>query len=250
MSVFALSFYLLAALGVYSFQGSMIYLPNDRVLADCDLPDGTELWSQNGEQGLVTAENNSDLVIFFHGNADSACGWRFLGTNHLAPLGYDTLVVEYAGYGGDPRKPSKREIEHTIEAAHDWADGKYQNVTLFGYSLGSGAASIYANHYGAEQVLLFAPYDSVYNVGLGQGFYFPRFILTEDFDNIKMLAPLDIPVYILHGEDDAVIPANHSANLAEHLQNATRQTLAGVGHIGLFNSPEFDIYLQETLIDQ
>ncbi len=250
MTAIPISLYLLAALGVYTFQGSMIYLPNDRALANCELPAGTQHWAQDGEQGLVTAADNKNLVIFFHGNADSACNWRFLGANHLTPLGFDTLVVEYAGYGGDPRKPSKREILHAIAAAHDWADDKYQNVTLFGYSLGSGAASIYANHYGADRVILFAPYDSVYNVALGQGFYFPRFILTEDFDNIKMLAPLDIRVHILHGEDDSVIPAHHSANLVEHLQNATRQTLAGVGHTGLFNSPEFDIYLQEILTNE
>lgn len=250
MALAALFLYLMAAFGVYSMQGSMIYVPDDRALSDCELPAGTEFWAQDSEQGLVTAANNPKLMIFFHGNAGSACNWRYLGVNHLAQLGYDTLVVEYAGYGGDPREPSKREIEHAILAAHNWADGKYENVTVFGYSLGSGAASIYANQYGAEQVILFAPYDSVYNVALNQGFYFPRFILTENFDNIEMLAPLNIPVHIRHGEDDIVIPAHHSANLVKHLQNATRQTVAGVGHTGLFNSPEFDIYLQEILIDQ
>lgn len=245
--------YALAAITVFAFQGEMIYFPNDRALTDCNIRNGVEVWQHDTEQGLLSPVGSQKLVLFFHGNGDSACNWRFLGVNHLGPLGYDVLVVEFPGYGGDTRKPSKRAIEGTLDVVNDWVTTQnYENIYLMGYSLGSGVASIYAQEYGAHQVLLFAPYDSIYNVALSQGLVFPRFILREDFNNVSALSNVDAPITILHGTADEVIPVDSSANLFTQLvasgRNVHRETREGVGHQGLFDSPAFDYYIRDTLL--
>ena len=252
--MFAISLFSYTATGVALFfmQGQMIYMPDDLDLDGCNLPEGVEIWHQDSEQGLLADAGNTDLLVFFHGNADSACDWRFLAVNHLIPLGYDVLVVEFPGYGGDPRTPSKVLIETAIDSAADWVSGQeYDKIVLMGYSLGTGAASIYADRYGADQVILFAPYDSIYNVARAQGMAYPRFLLTEDFDNVRALHAVDAPIVILHGVADTVIPASHSAALEIELRaagrNVTRSTLDGVGHLGLFDSPLFDEFMRETL---
>lgn len=247
-----LTLYFLAATAVYSLQGEMLYFPGDRALEDCDVPAGVELWQDGGEQGLLSQSGGNNLVLFFHGNSESACNWRYLGVNHLGPLGYDVLAVEYPGYSGDTRTPSKAAIVASLDVVDAWVDTQdYDHVYLMGYSLGSGAASLYAQKFGAYQVLLFAPYDSVYDVALGQGMLFPRFLLREDFDNIQALAGLDAPITILHGAADTVIPAQNSANLFAALladgRDVKREVLVNTGHSGLFDSPAFDIYIRENL---
>jgi len=243
----------LAAAAAYFGQGKMLYYPDTRPLEDCNLPAGVEIWNEDGEQGLLAADNNDNLLLFFHGNSGSACNWRFLGVNHLATLGYDVLVLEYPGYAGDPRTPSKQNIEGTLGVLANWvAKEDYAKVSVMGYSLGTGAASIYARDNGAAQVVLFAPFDSIYNVALAQGLKFPRVLLRENFDNVAALSDVDAPITIIHGEDDEVIPAKHSENLLRMLEAAgrdvSREVRAGVGHNGLFDSPAFDDFLRYALI--
>lgn len=244
--------YGLAAAAAYFGQGKMLYYPDARALNDCNLPAGVEIWNEGVEQGLLAATDHDNLLLFFHGNAGSACNWRFLGVNHLAKLGYDVLVLEYPGYGGDPRIPSKQEIEAGLEVLANWvATQEYTRVSVMGHSLGTGAASIYARDNGAAQVVLFAPFDSIYNVALAQGLKFPRALLHEDFDNVAALADVLAPITIIHGEDDEVIPAMHSENLLRELEAAgrdvRREVRTGVGHNGLFESPAFDDFLRYTL---
>ena len=134
----------------------------------------------------------------------------------------------------------------------DWvAAQEYAHVSVMGYSLGTGAAAIYAQDNGAAQVVLFAPFDSIYNVALAQGFKFPRALLREDFDNIAALTDVATPITIIHGEDDEVIAAKHSENLMRELaasgRDVRREVRAGVGHNGLFDNPPFDDFLRHTL---
>ena len=243
-----------AAALVYSTQDSLIFHPPSRALAQCNLPEGVVPWHFQGEQGLLAGQNGRKLVLFFHGNAGDACNWRFLGVNHLNKLGYDVLALEYPGYGGDGRVPSKKGIEAMLATTADWADSqRYSQRVVMGYSLGTGAASVFAREYGADKVVLYAPYDSIYNVAWSIGMVFPRLLLKTDFDNVAALRGLNTRVYIVHGSRDRVIPARFSEALAARLEAAggvvSRQVLAGVGHNGLFDSPRFDAMMQTILED-
>ncbi len=250
---FAIAILVSGLTGLFAFQTRLIYFPDDRDLADCTLPSPTHLLTIGTERALFTPAKGDHLVVFFHGNAGSACNWRFLGANHLAKLGYDTLVVEYPGYGGDDRSPSKATIEATLPTFNAWVETQdYDSVTIFGYSLGSAVGSLYAQAYDADQIILFAPFDSLYNVAVEMGYKVPRAMLTEDYDNMIALSAVDAPIYILHGDDDRVIPVHHSETLALALsdtgRDVTREIYQGKGHDGLFDSPEFDLRIQSLLI--
>jgi len=196
---------------------------NDRPLAACNLPDGVTLWQQGGERGIMADFDQPRLLVFFHGNAESACSWRYLGLNHLAPLGYDVLVLEYPGYRGDPRPPSRAGIERAVQVAGVWAETQpYKGVVAMGYSLGSGAASLYARDFPVDQVILFAPFDSIYNAAWARGLWFPRFLLHQDFDNMTALKQVTARIDILHGASDRVISPKRSANLERVLSGAGR----------------------------
>jgi len=244
--------YGLAAAAAYWGQGRMLYAPDGKPLSDCALPEGVEVWSAGIEQGLLSDDNNDNLLLFFHGNAGSACNWRYLGVNHAVKLGFDVLVLEYPGYGGDARTPGKIEIESGLKTLAAWVEAQnHTSITVMGYSLGTGVAGLYAQDYGADQVILFAPFDSVYNVALSQGLAFPRVLLREDFDNMQTLATVNAPITIIHGADDIVISAEHSLQLQEHLtangRDVRREVRTAVGHYGLFENPDFDTFLKHTL---
>ncbi len=239
-----------AAALVYAAQDSLVFRPPARALASCDLPSGAAQWRFQGEQGVLAGAGGSKLLLFFHGNGGDACNWRYLGVNHLNKIGYDVLVLEYPGYGGDGRAPSKAGIEGMITAAAAWADAQgYGQRVAMGYSLGTGVAALFARDFGADKVVLFAPYDSIYNVAWARGMLFPHALLKADFDNVAALSGLDVPIYILHGRLDRVIPEAFSAALALALdgQPVSRQVLDGVGHGGLFESPRFDAIMQDIL---
>ncbi|MBX2853521.1 MAG: alpha/beta fold hydrolase [Rhodobacteraceae bacterium] len=238
--------------GLFFLQAKLIYFPEDRRLDSCEPPAPTQYIQIGGEQALLTQTGANNLIIFFHGNAGSACNWRYLAANHLAVLGYDTLVVEYPGYGGDTRAPSKEEIAKALPVFQEWvAAQSYETITIFGYSLGAGVGSMYAAAFGADQIILFAPFDSLYAVAFDQGVMVPRNLLTEDYDNIAALSAIEAPIYILHGSDDRTIPAKHSDDLMRALSEAgrdvEREVLQGVGHTGLFESPEFDVRMGRVL---
>ena len=239
--------------GLFALQTKLIYVPDMRPLTDCMPPAATQYLQIDTEQSLVTQAGADNLVVFFHGNAGSACNWRYLGANHLAHLGYDTLVVEYPGFGGDERNTSKAEIMKMLPTVKSWVDAQaYETVTIFGYSLGGGVGSLYAQAYGADQIVLFAPFDSLYALVYDQGIKVPRNLLTEDYDNIDALQSVDAPIHILHGTADTIVPAYHSETLASALTDAgrqvTRDTLPNSGHGDLFDSPEFDNMLQRVLL--
>ena len=44
---------------------------------------------------------------------------------------------------------------------------------------------------------------------------FPGFLVLDPFDNLEVVSTLDIPVLVIHGERDDLIPISHGEALAE-----------------------------------
>lgn len=248
----ALAIYALFGAIVYYFQKEMIYFPQSTKLTDCQMASGAEYWRQGQEQGIFTDNKGKNLYIFFHGNAGAACNWSGLGNSSLKNIDFDTLAVEYPGYSGDKRQPSKAAIEETLKIVNDWVNAQdYETVTVGGFSLGSGVASRYAELYSVDQIILFSPFDSVYAVALRQGLLFPRFILSEDFDNIQSLENVNVPIRLLYSTADTVIPTERSDALYNHLANMGKDVQRVLHHGGehgeLFSNPIYVGFLYKHL---
>jgi non-heme chloroperoxidase len=66
--------------------------------------------------------------------------------------------------------------------------------------------------------------------------------LRQDFSSLR--ERLTLPVFVTHGEKDAVIPAAHSARLASALPSARLSLYPGIGHAPFLEAPErFDTEL-------
>ena len=253
LAALAVALYVVVGVGWWAYaETRLLYHPTDDPIAECPLPEGAEFVALGAERGLFTPAGGKTLVVFYHGNGSRACNWRFLGVNHLKPLGIDTLVVEYPGYAGDPRSPSKGGLYGAAEAAHRWSQGRYDRVVAFGNSIGTGPASHHAGLGGVDTMVLFAPFDSMLALLRGKGFVYPRFVLSNDYDVVEAVGDARPDVVIVHGGRDTLIPPEHSAALATALtakgMAVTRILRPDNGHGGLFDTEFFDPFLVEHVV--
>jgi len=243
--------YILVGIGFRLVETRLLYHPTDTPMSDCPLPEGAEYVELGGERGFFTPVGSDTLVVFYHGNGSRACNWRYLGPNHLGPLGVDTLVMEYPGYADDPRTPDKAGLLGVAEVARDWGRARYDRVIAFGNSIGTAPAAHHAAGGGADKLILFAPFASMYALLREKGFVYPRWLLANDYDLVADLAAGAPPVVIVHGGADTLIPEHHSRALAAALEErgvpVERILRPGLGHNGLFDDAFFDPFLAEHI---
>lgn len=230
--------YVVVGLAIRALEPDFLFHPAGAALEACPLPPGTRHLRFDGEQALYHEAGGDRLAVVYHGNAQSACGLRGVG-GALAAVGVSTLLVEYPGYGGDKRAPGRETIEATVGAAGRWAAVRYPSVAAVGFSMGGGAASLHAAAHEVERVILFAPYDSLYDLAVSRGYLYPRFWFRNEFDNGAALVAAGAPVEIVFGEADRIIPPRHALSLAEKLEAYGRDVgvtaLPGRGHEGAFD---------------
>ena len=243
--------YILVGIGFRLVETKLLYHPTDTPMSACPLPEGAEYVELGGERGFLTPVGSDTLVVFYHGNGSRACNWRYLGPNHLGPLGVDTLVMEYPGYADDPRTPSKDGLLGVADVAREWGRARYDRVIALGNSIGTAPAAHHAADGGADKLILFAPFASMYALLREKGFVYPRWLLANDYDLVGDLAAGAPPVVIVHGAEDTLIPEHHSRALAAALEArgvpVERILRPGLGHNGLFNDDFFNPFIAEHI---
>jgi fermentation-respiration switch protein FrsA (DUF1100 family) len=195
--------------------------------------DGIELKSW-----YAPASSRPFTIVFFHGNADSLYGSAPVADPYIA-AGYGFLLTEYRGYSGLAGAPTEAGLYEDARANLNWllAHGVDSGrMILFGQSLGSGVATEMAAEYRAGGLMLLSPYLSIAKIARVHYWFFPAQILALDrFDNEKKIGRIHMPVLIVNGDRDAVIPAAQGRELYT-LANQPKEfhSLAGLGHNDTF----------------
>lgn len=170
-------------------------------------------------------------VLFLHGNAENI-------STHLASVywlpeqGYQVLLLDYRGYGKSQGSPSLPEVFLDIDAALDWllASGELRDQPLYvlGQSLGASLASYsLASHPQAlarlDGVVLDAAFTGYSDIAqevasrswLTWLFQYPvAWSMPSGFDPVDHIAAIaPVPVLIVHGRQDQVIPYAHGQAL-------------------------------------
>ncbi len=126
------------------------------------------------------------------------------------------MLVEYPGYGRSGGKPSQRSITRIIVAAHDFVTNQTgvdaDAIIAHGRSLGGGAACALAAERPLAALVLESTFTSVREMLSRLGVL--GFIIVDPFDNLAVASSLDIPVLVLHGQHDDIIPVSHGEALA------------------------------------
>ena len=191
---------------------------------------------------------NRRLVLYFHGNAGDRSG-RLDNAAAFAEAGYDTLLTDYRGYGGNPGSPTEEGL--AADARAWWAAAKalgYEpgRVVVAGTSLGGGVAVPLAAELcdGGEEpagLLVRSTFDSLTNAAAHHQPWVPvRWLLLDRFDSTAVAERVTCPVLQGHGTADRIVPAAMGERLHAAFPDASSDgtpkrwvALPGVTHNGL-----------------
>ncbi len=167
------------------------------------------------------------LWIVTGGNGALALGWDFVVAPALkqnSDHGY--LLIEYPGYGENEGKPSRREIQNTIEGAavalatHLGVEVETLKArsSFLGHSLGAAVALECAANWGRGEVIALAPFTSV--KAMANRMVGPlSFLSRHRWDNeasLIAIAGIDgARVMICHGANDEIVPVSMGRALKE-----------------------------------
>jgi fermentation-respiration switch protein FrsA (DUF1100 family) len=194
-------------------------------------PDGTRViaWHAPARAGQPT-------LLYFHGNGGNLANRAFIIRRFMAE-GVGVYMMSYRGYSGSGGRPS--EAANVADARLAYADLRNRGVpaarlVLYGESLGTGIAVQLATAEPAAALILEAPYTSVVDIGAQQFPFLPvRRIMTERYETSAVIGAARLPLLVVHGEADRVIPvAMGRAVFAAAALAAPKRlvTLPGAGH--------------------
>ena len=153
------------------------------------------------------------------------------------------INYNYRGYGKSEGRPTQSKLfEDAIHIYDDLViryNYKPDDIILMGYSLGTGVASFLASQRKVREILLMAPYDSVYEV-MKRRYPFSgiHWVLRQKFPSVDFVPHIDVPIHIYAASDDEVVNIKHAKMLKSRVKNlAGFYEYGNVGHNDiLFNS--------------
>ncbi len=236
--------YIILAIVAFFAQRSMLF-PAPRASQEPEMR-GSSLHRIPARNGItvfalhVEAPASAVTIVHFHGNAEQLSDLIPLAwTVKQAGLGF--FAVEYPGYG---MAFSDQATETALYAAADTAlrflrDELHvpaSSVVLQGQSLGTGVAVEMARRgYGARLALI-TPYTSIVDLAAVIAPFVPARLLVRDrFDNAAKAPNLRLPVFIVHGTDDEVVPTRMGEQLSRLFPHATIRLETGAHHNDLLD---------------
>ena len=181
---------------------------------------------------LHSREDLRGTVLFFHGNAQNI-STHLAHVYWLVDYGYDVVMIDYRGYGKSSGKPEMdgiiQDIQATLGYVLDSEINSERPLFVLGQSIGGSlsVAALAKSEYkdklsGILLIGSFSDYHKVTRHALS-GFWLTwplQWPLSFTVDNryspeqyIASLSP--VPVLIMHGEQDEVVPVEHARTLFE-----------------------------------
>ncbi len=232
--------YLLLLLAVYFLQEKIIF-PAEKLRKDYPFnltAEDREVFipKSNGEKinGILYRRNgNKGVVLYLHGNAGNLMSWQHMAQEILVH-NKDLLLIDYSGYGKSEGTFSEEGFYEDGHAALKFLQQQGyapQNIILYGRSIGSGIATQLAVSKQAGGLILESPYCSIPQLGKEKmPFLLPGLLLRYQFNNLEKAVRIKIPVLILHGTDDTLIPCEHGQQLYKAITAPKTLVLINGGH--------------------
>lgn len=164
------------------------------------------------------APRAAGVMIFFHGNAEDL-GMAFGFLRHMRDqFKVNVLACEYPGYGllghAPPCEDALKEVVLTaFRFVVDELKVAYQQVILFGRSIGSGPAVYLASRFPVGGLILVAAFASVKEVIRTLVGKMVAWAFTERFPNLALIGNVSCPTLFIHGERDSLVPASQTVAL-------------------------------------
>jgi uncharacterized protein len=166
-------------------------------------------------------------------------------------------MLEYRGYGGNPRMPSEAGLFEDAAAALRFVRAQgvpADRIVLYGESLGTGIAVWAATRHTVGAVVLESPYTSI---AAAARFHYPfipaAWLVSDRYDSLSRIGQIRAPILMLHGTRDGVIPLSLGEALFAAAPEPKEQwTAPEAGHadLGWFGALDITVAFIERHVKQ
>ena len=166
---------------------------------------------------------NSQLpwIIFYHGNGENLQTLWLAGMfEEFEKLDTNYLAVEYPGYGNSSGSAQEKTLLQSAQVVVEKIQNEFKpkSIVLFGWSLGAAVAvqTAVKPTSGISSLILASPWRSLEAIAKE---HYPDWmvslLLTEQYDSFTMAPQISIPVLVIHGSRDEIIPVQHGRQLSQ-----------------------------------
>ena len=230
--------YIVIVLFTYLYQRKLLYHPSENNYTGDEIQfDYKEVFIEvDKDIKLKSWFLKKDLkknktILYFHGNAGDLTN-RVHKLNELNKFNVNILIISWRGFSGNPGKPTEKNLYNDAKKSVEWLNNtgiENKNIILYGESLGTGVAVEIGQNNKFNSIILESPYTSMYKAAKIYYPYLPvKFLLKDKYDSEKKIKNIKIPVLIMHGKKDQIIPFNMGKKLFE-----------------IANSPKFFLQIDE-----
>ena len=171
---------------------------------------------QSVEAFWLPQPGKAPLVLLFHGNGE-LIDYNLQDATAWYRRGFHVLVPEYRGYGRSGGQPGQQVIleDNLWFLGEVMKDSRVRDQPLlyYGRSLGGGVACDLARQKPPRGLILESTFRSIKAMALRYGA--PPFLIRNPFDNEAWLGQTELPVLVIHGKRDEVIPFAHGEALGK-----------------------------------
>ena len=201
---------------LFIFQRSLMYHPQENNYF------GDKLEVEVEKVKIITSDNinllgwfhKKDLkkfktIVYFHGNAGKLEN-RIHKLNHFKDIDINFLIIAWRGFSGNKGKPNEKGLYIDGNSTILWLKNlglKEKDIILYGESLGTGVATEIAQSNNYAGLVLETPFTSMVEAAKNFYPYIPVSLLSKDkYDNQNKIKNINIPVLVMHGEVDQIVP--------------------------------------------
>ena len=210
------SLYLFVLVFLYFYQRNLLYHPNennysgDKISVKIEkvkirTSDNIELLGWYHEKNL----KDYKTLIYFHGNAGTLEN-RIHKLNHFQDMNINFLIIAWRGFSGNSGKPTEKGLYNDAKSAIIWLKKlglTEKDIVIYGESLGTGVATEIAQNSNFAGLVLETPFTSMIDAAKNFYPYIPVSLLLKDkYDNQNKIKNINIPVLVMHGEADQIVP--------------------------------------------
>ena len=135
---------------------------------------------------------------------------RIYKLNHFKDLNVNFLIIAWRGFSGNEGKPSENNLYTDGISAIEWLKKKgvtEKDIIIYGESLGTGIATEIAQNKNFAGLILETPFTSMVEAAKNFYPYIPVGLLLKDkYKNQEKIKNINIPVLVMHGEADQIVP--------------------------------------------
>ena len=201
---------------LFIFQRNLMYHPDENNYSGDKLEVDIKKVKINTSDGLNLLGwfHKKDLkrfktIIYFHGNAGKLEN-RIHKLNHFKDMDVNFLIIAWRGFSGNDGKPSEENLYIDGNSSIKWLKNlglSEKDIIIYGESLGTGVATEIAKNNNFAGLVLETPFTSMIEAAKNFYPYIPvRILLRDKYENDKKIKNINIPVFVMHGEADQIVP--------------------------------------------